>query len=92
MRTRLLNPRAFEDDYDGEVTNGDGTDPVWTVMAAPKPLVTDVGIADVTAQFWYGPKQHPAPTPVIGCGQMETAGICDYPTVIRTRTRTRPIR
>jgi hypothetical protein len=46
----------------------------------------------VTAQFWGAPAQHPAPTPVIGRGQTEAAGVCDYPTVIRTRTRTRPAR
>lgn len=37
-------------------------------------------IADLTAQFWGTPSQHPASTPLVGRGQTETAGVCDYPT------------
>lgn len=92
MSTKWLDRRAFGDDCDDEATNGDWTDLGWTVVAAPKPLVAGVGIADLTAKFWGAPSGHPASTPVVGRGQVETAGVCDYPTVIRTRTRIRPAR
>jgi hypothetical protein len=92
VSTKFLDRLAFGNDCDDEASNGDWTDLGWTVVAAPQPLVAGVGIADATAQFWGAPGQHPAPTPVIGHGQTETAGVCDYPTVIRTRTRTRPAR
>jgi hypothetical protein len=88
----LLDRRAWTDDCDDEVESGDWTDLGWTVVAAPRPLVAGMGIVDLTAQFWGAPKHQPADTPVIGRGQTETAGVCDYPTVIRTRSRTRPAR
>lgn len=92
MSTKLLDRRAFGNDSDDEVVSGDWADLGWTVVAAPKPLVAGIGIADVTAQFWGAPSQHPVSAPVIGRGQTEAAGVCDYPTVIRTRTRIRPVR
>lgn len=92
VSTKFLDRRAFGNECDDEASNGDWSDLGWTVVAAPQPLVAGVRIADVTAQFWGAPAQHPAPTPVIGRGQTEAAGVCDYPTVIRTRTRTRPAR
>jgi hypothetical protein len=90
VSTRLLHRSPVRDDRE-DVTMGEswaGLD--WTVVKAPRPAVAEGGIRDLTAPFWGAPAQHPAPTPVIGRGQVETAGLCDYPTVARTRTRTRP--
>ena len=93
VSTKLLDRRAVgNDDCDDDVTNGDWADLGWTVVTAPKHVVAEAGIADFTSQFWGAPAQHPAATAVIGRGQTETAGVCDYPTVIRTRTRVRPSR
>lgn len=92
MSTKWLDRRPFGNDCDDEATNGDWTELGWTVVAAPTPSFAEAGIADLTASFWGAAEQNPAATPVIGRGQMETAGVCDYPTVIRTRTRTRPAR
>lgn len=55
-----------------------------------QPSASEVTIAEATAPFAGEPTQHPAPTPVIGRGQTESAGMCQHPTVIRTRTRARP--
>lgn len=90
MSTRLLDRRPVRDDCGDDTTSESWADLGWTVVTAPSPAVAEIGIRDLTAQFWGPPAQHPAPTPVIGRGQVETAGVCDYPTVARTRTRTRP--
>ncbi len=89
VSTRLLDRCTADKSCDDELTSGDWTDLGWTIVRAPRPEVAD-GIRDLTAQFWGVPAQHPAPTPVIGCGQSETAGACEYPTVARMRTRIRP--
>jgi hypothetical protein len=90
VSTKLLARRVAGNACDDDVTNGDWADVGWTIVTAPQHVVAEVGIRDLTAQFWGAPAQHPAPTAVIGRGQTETAGVCDYPTVIRTRTRVRP--
>lgn len=89
VSSRLLLERCTAgDDCDDAI--GDWTDLGWTVVTAPRPAVAEIGIWEITAEFWGAPREHPADTPVIGRGQVETAGVCDYPTVARTRTRTRP--
>ena len=72
------------DEY-GNIASGDDVGLGWTVVTPPRPMIVGVGIEELTAQFWGPPEQHPAPGPVVGRGQVETAGVCDYPTVIRTR-------
>ena len=88
VSTPLLERHVVGNDCDD--TDESSTDLDWTLVSPPKPVVAEPGIRDFTAQFWGPPTQHPAPTPVIGRGQTDTVGVCDYPTVVRTRTRVRP--
>ena len=88
VSTPLMRLRATSD-YDDESGTDTWADLGWTAVQAPRPVVVEVGIKDITARVHQSSIQHPAPTPVVGRGQLETPPSHDYSTVASTRTRTR---
>lgn len=87
VSTLLAGRRPWcESSDDDEATAG------WQAVLAPKSPVAEAGIADISRTYSLGPRHTPASTPVVGKGQFEVPPLCDYPTVSRTWTRTRPNR
>jgi hypothetical protein len=81
----LLEARpSWCDDSDAGLSSG------WCLVQAPTAPADMVGLADIAEQYWGASVHAPVDTVVIGKGQFETPPVCDYPTVARTRTRTRP--
>jgi hypothetical protein len=74
--------RDEEDDYDSSAD--------WFDVRPPQSRSAEISITEISKAYRNGPSHTPADTPVVGKGQFEMPPHCDYPTVARKRTRTRP--